>query len=407
MRLSQFITENLEAILQEFEDFARSHTKAGETMDVLALRDDGEGILGVIALDLQKPQTLHAQKRKATGDAPSAPWAPETPAEQHGSERANSAFSLEETVSEYRALRASVLRLWIAAGDVEADAATLRDIIRFDEAIDQALAESMSRYSLEIERLLEERMAEDQRVEEGLARVKADFLRVVSHELRTPLNAIAGYSSILRTGISGPTTPAQEDVLGRMKQAEEHLLGVIEGILDFQGTSTATTYEMAESSVEAAIAGLDSIVDPTASTHGVDFDIDIRANGTRLWVDLTKVRQILLNLVSNALRFTPSGGRVWLDYVETTEHSCLRVHDTGKGIPSEMLEAIFEPFVQLDMGLTREQGGIGLGLSISRQLAEGMGGTLTAESEVGKGSVFTVALPRLSSETLREGEVAT
>jgi len=398
MRLSEFITENLEAILQEFEDFARSHTKAGETMDVVALRDDAAGILGVIALDLLKPQTPHAQKRKAKGDAPSPLSDPDTPAEQHGAERATSAFSLEETVSEYRALRASVLRLWIAAGDVEADVATLRDIIRFDEAIDQALAESMNRYSLELERVLEERLAEDQRVEEGVARVKADFLRVVSHELRTPLNAITGYSSLLRMGISGPTTPAQEEVLGRMKQAEEHLLGVIEGILDFQGTSTATTYEMAESSVEAVVAALHSIVDPTASAQGVDFAIDIRANGARLWVDLTKVRQVLLNLVSNALRFTPRGGRVWLDYVETPEHACLRVHDTGPGIPGDKLEAVFEPFVQLDMRLTRERGGIGLGLSISRQLTQGMGGSLTAESEVGRGSVFTVALPRLPTE---------
>lgn len=399
MRLSQFIRENLEDILMDFEDFARTHTMPGRTMDLVALRDHAAGILEVIAVDLQRWQGADAAESKSKGDAPgSSPWVEDTPAEKHGTERAGADFSLKETVSEYRALRASVLRLWIAAGGIEADESTLRNVMRFDEAIDQALAESIDRYAIELERLREVRNAEDQRVANRVARVKADFLRVVSHELRTPLNAISGYNAILRMGIPGPTTPAQEEMLERMKQAEQHLLGVVEGILDFQRSGTETHFEMSEATVEDAVAGLDAIVAPTASEHGVDFDIDVEANGARLWVDLTRLRQVLLNLISNALRFTPRGGRVWVDYAETAEHSCLRVHDTGKGIPSEMLEAIFEPFVQIDMGLTRERGGIGLGLAISRQLAEGMGGTLAAESEVGKGSVFTVSLPRRTAD---------
>ena len=398
MRLSAFITDNLEAILQEFEDFARSLLGPGEAMDIAALRDNAAGILEAIALDLQQPQTPSAKKRKAKGDAPSSSGDAAPSAGKHGAERAASAFSLRETVSEFRALRASVLRLWRATAGPQTGEATVQDNDRFHEAIDQALAESINGYSLELEKLHEERAAEAHRIAKGVAQGKTDFLQIVSHELRTPLHAISGFSSLLRTGAYGPTTEAQAGALTRMNQAEKHLLSIIEGILDFRDTGAGAEYEMEEISVQDATKGIMSIVGPTVLEHGVEFDIDIQSPGARIRADRRKLREVLVNLISNGMRFTERGGRVWLDYVETPEEACLRVHDTGPGISSDELEAIFEPFVQLDMGLTRERGGVGLGLAVSRRLTEGMGGTLTAESEVGNGSVFTVAFPRLPTD---------
>jgi signal transduction histidine kinase len=397
LRLSEFITENHERILQEFENFARNHSAPAETMDTAALRDDAAGILRAIALDLQQPRTPSSKERKAKGAAPRRSGAGATSAETHGAERAASGFSLRETVSEFRALRASVLRLWRAAAGPRTDETAVQDVDRFHEAIDQVLAESIGRYAFEIEKLQGQRAAEA--VAEDVARAKTDFLQIVSHELRTPLNAIVGYTSLLRMGTYGSTTEGQEGALGRMKRAEERLLGIIDGLLDFQDTGTGTPYELEEISVQDATQGVTSIVEPTANEHEVEFDMDVQADGARIRVDRERLRQVLVNLISNGVRFTQRGGRVWLDYVETPEKVCLRVHDTGPGIPTEKLEAIFEPFVQLDMGLTRERGGVGLGLAVSRRLTEGMGGTLTAESEIGKGSVFTVSLPRLTAET--------
>src|SRR5690606_792526 len=119
-----------------------------------------------------------------------------------------------------------------------------------------------------------------------------------------------------------------------------------------------------------------------------------RPDETRVRADPEKLGQVLLNLVTNALRFTPEGGRVWVDYVDAPAEACLRVHDTGPGIPPDQIEAIFEPFVQLDMSLTRPHGGVGLGLAISRRLAQAMDGSITAASRPGGGSTFTVRLPR-------------
>jgi len=402
MNLSEFITKHREEILQEFEDFARSHADSGLRMDVVALRDDADGILDAIALDLRQPQSRAQQERKGKGDAPSSPADPVTSAGSHGAGRAARNFSLDETVAEFRALRASVLRLWRGADDTEADEAKLDDINRFHEAIDQALAESIERYSLELARLRHERAAEADRVAKHVSQARSDFLRTVSHEMRTPLNAISGYRSLLLKGNYGPTTQAQKHVLGRMNLAEEDLLGFIEGILEFQRAGEKTPdHEMEEVAVQDAIEGMRPTVEPVAMEKEVVFDIDlggIGARNARIRVDRTKLRQVLEILILNALAVSPRGGRVWLDCVETPDEVCLRVHDNGPGIPSHELEGIFEAFAKFAPGLAREPGDVGLALAISQKLIEGMGGRLTAESEVGKGSVFTIGLPNPSTD---------
>jgi len=406
MTLSEFITEYREEILQEFEDFARSHVIPGLHMDVAALRDDAAGILEAIALDLRQPQSRAQQEVKGKGDAPFLSTDPATSGERHGADRAARNFSLDETVAEFRALRASVLRLWRATDVMETDEAKLEDVNRFHEAIDQALAESIERYSLELGRLRHERAAEAFRVAKHISQARSDFLRTVSHEMRTPLNAISGYRSLLLKGNYGPTTEAQKKALGRMNLAEEDLLGFIEGILDFQRAGEDTPDdEMEEIAVQDVIGGLRLTVEPVALEKEVAFDIDIGDPGVlkaRIRVDPAKLRQVLEILILNAVAASPPGGRVWLDCVETPDEAGLRVHDNGTGIAIDKLEGIFEAFAKFAPGLAREPGDVGLALSISQKLTEGMGGRLTAESEVGEGSVFTIWLPK--SPTIASGD---
>lgn len=392
MRLPEFLSTNREGILQDFEDFARTHTVAGRDMDVAALRDHAAEILKGIGTDLEQPQGARDKERKSKGDGPTTSTRLSEAAERHGADRAGVEFSLSETVSEFRALRASVLRLWTASGLIQMDERDFRDLVRFDEAIDQTLAESANRYSSELERLQEEQAHEQERVAEKVRQAKSDFLQIVSHELRTPLHAISGYNALLGMGVYGPMPEAQQSVLERMRFAEKHLLGIIEGILDLQRSSDETPLEVHEMPAAEAVDGLSTMVAPIAEKHGVDFTLDVDGDDASVWANSAKLRQVLLNLITNALECTPSGGRVWVDHADTAEGACFRVHDTGPGIPLGQLEAIFEPFVQLDMSLTRERGGIGLGLAISQQLARRMGGRITATSEVGEGSTFTVVL---------------
>lgn len=395
MRLARFIHEHTEEILQDFEDFAREFTESGADMDVAGLRDHAEEILEAIVLDLGQQQTASEQERKGKGQAPRVDGARVSAAEHHGVQRASDDFSLAETVSEYRALRASVLRLWERSGAARSGEDALYDLVRFNEGIDQALAESIDGYAGELARLQEEQAGEEGRVAARVTRVKTDFLQMVSHELRTPLHAIAGYHELLAAEMHGPLTPGQQDVLGRMKKVERHLLGIIEGILGFQESGEAIAGPLEGVEVREALETLRALVEPTARKEGVSFTIELdRPDETRVLADPEKLGQVLLNLVTNALRFTPEGGRVWVDYVDAPAEGCLRVHDTGPGIPPDQIEAIFEPFVQLDMSLTRPHGGVGLGLAISRRLAQAMDGSITAASRPGGGSTFTVRLPR-------------
>lgn len=393
MRLSDLIEEHREELLQDFEDFARTYAHSGERMDVAALRDHADAILDAIILDLEQPQTASEQERKSKGAAPRVEVALPTVAERHGIRRVSDAFSLSETVAEFRALRASVIRMWARSVVTWSDETSVGDMVRFNEAIDQMLAESIDGYARELQRL--ERAEDEQRVANEVKRAKTDFLQMVSHELRTPLHAIAGYNELLALELQGPLTEPQQSVLRRMKHAEGHLLDIIEGILGFQHSGQPATTELEEVAVRDALKDLWPFIEPTAQRHEVSLEahLDGAADG-RVWADPERLRQVVRNLVLNAIHFTPKGGRVWVDYVDTPDEGCLRVHDTGIGIPPDQLEAIFEPFAQVDMSLTRERGGIGLGLAISRQLMHGMRGSITATSRLGSGSTFTVSLPK-------------
>jgi signal transduction histidine kinase len=185
----------------------------------------------------------------------------------------------------------------------------------------------------------------------------------------------------------------QAEVLGRVERSQTHLALLIDDILDFARIEAGRVRVDAEPvAVGDVFAELAPLVEPQAQAKQIDLALVPPANGLRVRGDRHRLRQILVNLVGNAIKFTPHKGAVRVNTVVNAEHATIQVTDNGTGIPADRLQAIFEPFVQVDEGLTRTQTGVGLGLAISRDLARAMGGELSATSELGKGSIFSVVL---------------
>ncbi|MES2522379.1 MAG: PAS domain-containing protein [Gemmatimonadota bacterium] len=242
--------------------------------------------------------------------------------------------------------------------------------------------------------------AEAARVEaEAANKAKGEFLAVMSHELRTPLNAIGGYAELIEIGVHGPTTDAQRVALGRIQQSQRHLLGLINGVLNYSRVEAgAVTYSIEPVPVLEAVMEAESLVAPQLRARGLEYHWAGCQDDLWVMVDREKLQQILLNLLSNAIKFTDARdgkpGRIDASCELLGGEVHIHVRDTGEGIEAGRLLSVFEPFVQIDQRLTRRQEGVGLGLTISRDLARGMGGDLIAASTLGEGSVFTLVLPR-------------
>ncbi|HEX8696768.1 MAG TPA: PAS domain-containing sensor histidine kinase [Longimicrobium sp.] len=232
-------------------------------------------------------------------------------------------------------------------------------------------------------------------------RAKSSFLAVMSHELRTPLNAIAGYVQLLEMGIHGPVTEAQLLALGRIGRSQQHLLRLINDVLNLARIESGRVeYVLEDVDLAELLATVAPMVEPQLAARGLALEVGVEP-GVVAWADREKVQQVVINLLSNAIKFTPQGGRVSVNAASRPERPdvvYLRVADTGIGIPPELQASVFEPFVQVDMSRTRRSEGTGLGLAISRDLARGMGGDLRVRSEEGRGSTFTLTLPRAGVE---------
>jgi PAS domain S-box-containing protein len=233
---------------------------------------------------------------------------------------------------------------------------------------------------------------------EAANRAKAEFLATMSHELRTPLNAIRGYAELLASGVHGPVNEAQRECLERIGRSERHLLELITEILDYARIEAGRiAYASSPLALRPLLEDVCSWMERYAQGKGVALETDLRA--AEVCGDAKRVRQIVVNLVTNAIKFTPSGGRVSVCSAPGSANDAsaggavVEVADTGPGIPTEEQERVFLPFVQLERGRQNPIGGVGLGLAISREFARGMGGDLTLESTLGAGSTFTLALP--------------
>jgi signal transduction histidine kinase len=227
-------------------------------------------------------------------------------------------------------------------------------------------------------------------------KAKSAFLAVMSHELRTPLNAIGGYAQLLELGLHGPITDAQREALDRIVRSQRLLLRLINDVLNLARIEAGRVdYQFDDLVLADVVRSVMPMIEPQLDAKNISRGIEI-APELMVRADREKVEQIVLNLLTNAVKFTPAGGRVTMSAVSRRQDPDwvhLRVQDTGVGITPEMQAKIFEPFVQVSARSVRRAEGTGLGLTISRDLARGMGGDLTVESTPGVGSTFTLSLP--------------
>jgi len=228
---------------------------------------------------------------------------------------------------------------------------------------------------------------------------KSHFLAFVSHELRTPLNAVGGYVQLLLMGVHGAMTQAQREPLERVDRAQQHILGIINSLLDYARIESGRLeYSIETIRLTDVVSDVTNMIDSQLAAKQLAFETRAPAEAVLVSADREKLRQVLLNLMSNAIKFTPDRGRIVMECEVPDDASApvqLHVHDSGIGIAAENLEAIFEPFVQVHgERWTEVHRGTGLGLAISRQMARGMGGDLQVFSEAGNGSTFTLTLPR-------------
>jgi signal transduction histidine kinase len=222
----------------------------------------------------------------------------------------------------------------------------------------------------------------------------------MSHELRTPLNAIGGHVQLLEMGLHGALTDAQRGALERVQRSQRHLLAMINDLLNLSEVDARRVhYAIVHQPVAPVLEEVATLLAPLAGASGIAITVRPPVTGDealQVQADPEKLRQILLNVVTNAIKFSTHGGRITIEALRAPADASLveiRVHDTGVGMHPSQLESIFEPFVQLGVPLHGQRDGVGLGLSISRMLARGMGGELSAESEVGAGSTLTLGLP--------------
>ena len=241
---------------------------------------------------------------------------------------------------------------------------------------------------------IEERKRAEQ---EALAasRAKSEFLASMSHELRTPLNAIGGYAELLALGVRGSLNADQAQDIARIRRSQKHLLTLINDVLNFAKVDAGQAeYRLTAVPVDEALKDTESMIAPQILAKGLRYQYKGAGRTESVLADPEKMQQIVLNLLSNAVKFTETGGSITVS--ATPQGGCIEisVKDTGVGIAEEKIDKVFDPFVQAGRQLNQPAQGVGLGLAISRDLARAMNGEICLESTVGKGSTFTLSLPR-------------
>ena len=377
MRLHEFILANRESILAEWETFARTASPASATMDVTALRDHANEMLTVIAKDLKTSQDRHDQSEKSKGNAPAVDSEDEaTAAEEHGAGRARSGFTVSQMVAEYRALRASVLRLW-SRKQGELRPAEIEDMIRFNEAIDQSLAESIAEF--------------DQNVEQA----KEMFLAILGHDLRTPIGAI--YSSASFMLETDELKEPHVTLLNRMKQSATRSMHMVGDLLDFTRSRLGGGIPLSRKHVNMGKIVHDVVDEISALPPGTKVQVDTRDAQDGEW-DEARLSQALTNIIGNAVEHSQSGSDVTVDVRSDGDDVAIAVHNHGVPILPSDLDGIFNPMKgQADNQYRKKSGptgNLGLGLYIAERIVDAHEGRIAVESSHEKGTTFTIHLPR-------------
>ncbi|MBI4409770.1 MAG: PAS domain S-box protein [Gemmatimonadetes bacterium] len=290
-----------------------------------------------------------------------------------------------------------------ARGEPRAIVSVVHDLTQFVEnqrlaralrELNEDLEERIRRATLELEE--RNRRLEWQRQElERAYHLKSEFLANMSHEVRTPLNVVLGYTSLLREQIYGDLTPQQDEVLGKVHRTSQHLLALINDILDLAKIEAGKMpLHLEQFRLEELLREVSDTIEPMVRAKSLSFSMEVEKDVPTLVADRTKLKQILLNLLSNSVKFTHVGWiRVRAGRATATDRMWIAVMDSGIGIRRENLKVIFEDFRQIDQSRTREYGGTGLGLSITKKLLALLGGTISVQSRYRKGSTFTIEVP--------------
>ena len=370
MRLADFILANIEPILEQWEACARVIWPAGVIADMAEVRDDAEAFLREAAFDMRSEQASVERTEKSK----------------------DTKFDLQVVIAEHRALRASVLRLWRESNPTP-DLRDVDDLTRFNESIDQSLAHAVGRYLQQVERDRALALTSEQASRKETDRANDMFLAMLSHEMRTPLNAIGLWLSILRQeNVDEKHRQEGLDVIERNTRAQVQL---IDDVLDLSRIASGKLrMNIGACELAGVITAGVNAVRPAAEARGITINVQLDPSASDALCDGVRIQQVVSNLVSNAVKFTPRGGRVDVTLSREQSNAQIQVSDDGQGISAELLPLVFDRFRQADSSTRRRLSGLGLELSVVKHVVEAHGGTVEATSPgEGKGSTFTVRLP--------------
>lgn len=366
MRLADFIARDIEQILKHWEAFAATLLPAAGNLDSSGLRDHAKEILCAVAKDLRTSQTREAQREKSLGRAPRPRNASETAAQKHALMRARAGFNIRQLAAEYRALRASVLRLWI--DDCEPEAPYLDDLIRFNEAIDEALAESVDFFSTQVEQS------------------RNLLLGMLGHDMRSPLQAIQSTAMFLAALNAGEHV---SEAAGRLIRSGARMQSLLDDLTDFNRTRLGLGINVVPTDIDLEGVAADEIEELRVVHADRTIELHVSGDLRGVW-DGRRVQQLLGNLVINAIKYGERDTPVRVQLSGDATHVRIDVSNSGT-IEPEALERIFDP---LTRGYAEDATGLGLGLYIARQIAQAHNGVIEARCDDTE-TVFSVCIPRL------------
>jgi signal transduction histidine kinase len=369
-KLSSFIRENIEAILNEWESFARA-LPVGSAMDVVALRDHAQQMLEEIVEDLETPQSAAEQILKSEGKADAAED-DLTAAQEHGAGRAGSGFTVSQMVAEFRALRASVLRLWAQHTD-EVGPTNLDELTRFNEAIDQAIAESIGKYTEDIERARER------------------FLAVLGHDLVNPLGAILTSSRFMLE--SGDLVEPNQTLIGRIASSADRMNRLVADLLDFTRTRFGDGIPVVRVETDARKLVNDVVSEVAASHPDRVIQTELTGDLHGLW-DRERLAQMLSNLIGNAVQHGVPDQPVRVTARGDAGDVCISVHNEGQLAQRIDLAQLFRPMKPSRRDHATDRRHLGLGLYIVDKIVKAHAGSIEVTSERDRGTTFTVRLPK-------------
>ncbi|MGK2961013.1 MAG: ATP-binding protein [Gemmatimonadaceae bacterium] len=377
MRLSEFILANRQPILEEWEAFARTCSPASGGMDITALRDHAGEMLAAIVEDLETPQNKTEQDDKSKGNAPASDDASDTAAEEHGAGRAESGFSVEQMVAEFRALRASVIRLWVKSQGGAIAPSDIDDLTRFNEAIDQSLAESVSRYT------------------QDLDKSKEMFLAMLGHDLRSPLSAIMMSAEFMLE--TKELAEPHLTLASRIANSSGRMERMIGDLLDFTRSRLGGGIPIVRETMSLDKVVNDVVAEIAAAHPDRTIKVETRGEQSGSW-DCSRISQALTNLVGNALEHGSAGTLVTVEVAGDEREATITVHNSGVPISAEHLAGIFSPMKSREANASTSgaYGNLGLGLYIAERIVTAHGGTIGVESSEADGTTFTMHLPRAS-----------